>query len=409
MGAGQLLDVEVALQRVLAAVTPLPVAHVTLDALLGRTLAAPVLADADVPAFDRAAMDGVAVVAEGLQPRDVLRQVGQAPAGAPYHGQLEAGTCVRIMTGGVVPTGATAVVPVERIEVHEDGQVRILMQVRAEQNIARQGSEVRAGATVLTPGTVLTGARLGVLATYGQAQAAVFGHPRVVVVPTGDEIVPVTATPALGQVRDANRHAVAGLLTPYAHVVQAPVAVDERQALTDALAAAWDEADVLVTSGGVSAGDRDLVPAVLQSLGAEIHVRQLAIKPGKPFLFGTRVHQGRRQYCFGLPGNPVSSYVCCALFVVPALRAMAGAPSAWSVLHLPSATDLPSTGPRAEILPAQVIDQPTGATVAVGALTSSADLTHFARADWFAWRPAHAPALAAGAHVRVLAWPRPGL
>lgn len=403
-----LLALPDALAVLLAQAQPLTKERAALADLLRRVLAEPIVADADVPAFDRAAMDGIAVVAEGLLPGAVLTQVGISAAGRPFAGELRVGECVRIMTGGVVPAGATAVVPVERITVQPEG-VRVLDSVRPEQHIARQGSEVRRGETVLDPGIRLQAAHLGVLATYGRHEAWVARRPRVAVVPTGDELVPVTATPTTGQVRDANRHAIAGLVAPEAEVTQYPVAPDTREGLAQALAAAWDQADLLITSGGVSAGDFDLVPPVLQSLGATVHFHQVAIKPGKPLLFGTREHGGRRQYCLGLPGNPVSSFVCCALFALPLLRALTGAPADWSFLQLPSHTALPAVGPRTEILPAHIISQNGQSHAQVWNLGSSADLTRFSAATWLAWRPAHAPALAAGDLVTLLAWPRPGV
>ncbi len=402
------LSVEDALARVLATIQPLATEHLDLLSAHQRVLAEEIRADADVPAFDRSAMDGIAVRSSDALPQAILMQLGESAAGTPFVGQVTPGHCVRVMTGGVVPEGADAVVPVERIERLDALTYRLLDAARPEQNVARQGSEVRRSEVVLQSGLRLNGARLGVLATYGHDRVQVARRPIVALLPTGNEIVPVHVQPARGQVRDANRHALTGLLLDAgAEVRQHPVAADERQALTAAIAAAWEEADVLVTSGGVSAGDYDLVPPVLAELGATLHFHKIAIKPGRPLLFATRVHGGRTQYAFGLPGNPVSSYVCCALFVVPALLGLQGAPSAWQRLTLPSRTALPTTGPRAEILPATLFSTPEGASAAVELLSSSADLTRFSRADWFAYRPPHAPSIEAGASVCLFASPRP--
>lgn len=401
-----LLDIEEALQRVLGQIQPLGTETLPLPQLLQRVLAENVLADADVPAFDRSAMDGIALRAEdgALE----LQLAGESAAGSPFLGQLLPGQYVRVMTGGVVPNAANAVVPVERLEKLADQKVRILDAVRPEQHIARQGSEIRAGAVVLRAGQRLTAARLGVLATYGRAQALVSRQPQVAMVPTGNEIVPVQSQPKLGQVRDANRHALTGLMQAMgAQVTQHPVALDEKNALKLALQTAWEKADVLVTSGGVSAGDYDLVPPVLQELGATAHFHQIAIKPGKPLLFATREHQGKRQFAFGLPGNPVSSYVCCLLFVLPALAALQGQTATWQTLNLPVLRALPKTGPRAEMLPARLVQTAEGTRVEVSLLSSSADLTRFAEADWLAWRPAHASTLEAGQPVTLMSWPRP--
>lgn len=399
-----LLSIEAALARVLATVLPLPAERLPLQDVHQRVLAEAIHADADVPAFDRSAMDGIALRSADGAAGALLTQVGESAAGTPFRGEILTGQCVRVMTGGVVPLGADAVLPVERVERLDDRTYRLLDTARPEQNISRKGSEVLAGATVLQPGERLTGARVGVLATYGRDLVRVARRPVVAVLPTGSEIVPVSATPALGQVRDANRHALTGLLLAAgADVRQHAVALDTREALTAAVAQAWQEADVLVTSGGVSAGDYDLVPAVLQALGATAHFHKIAIKPGKPLLFASREHKGRRQYAFGLPGNPVSSYVCCALFAVPALLALQGAQAGWQTFALPSLGALPPTGPRAEILPATLA--PDG-RADVQVLSSSADLTRFCRAEWLAYRPAHAPQVRAGEAVTLFALPR---
>ena len=266
-------SVEEALARVLAAITPLSAETVALEDAHRRVLAEDVLADADVPAFDRAAMDGIALRSTDGAAGAVVAQVGESAAGMPFPGQILSGQCVRVMTGGVVPQGADAVVPVERVERLDGDLYRLLDSARAEQHIARRGSELHQFDVVLHAGSLLNGARMGVLATCGRDRVRVARRPVVAVLPTGNEIVPVAAMPALGQVRDANRHALTGLLlNAGADVRQCAVAADDRARLTSAIAGAWEDADVLVTSGGVSAGDYDLVPQVLQTLGATLHV-----------------------------------------------------------------------------------------------------------------------------------------
>lgn len=406
MPVAPLLTIDHALGHVLAAALPLPAETVALEQAHGRVLAQVVLADADVPAFDRAAMDGIAVrVEDGVTAR---RQIGESAAGSPFPGPLAPGQCVRVMTGGVVPAGADAVVPVEEIDRAGDGTYTLRVPPSREQHIARQGSEVAKGTAVLQPGSRLNGARIGVLATNGCAVAQVLRRAIVAIVPTGNEIVAVTERPVLGQVRDANRHALAGLLAASgAEVRHFPVAKDDRAALTAALATAWEDADVLVTSGGVSAGDYDLVPPVLESLGATAHFHKIAIKPGKPLLFASRHRRGRTQFAFGLPGNPVSSYVCCALFVLPALAALQGEPGDWRRITLPSANALPGTGPRAEVLPAWLVESPGGTQALAQPLGSSADLTRFAAASYLALRSPHSPPLGVGEPLTLLLWPRP--
>lgn len=422
--ATALLDIDEALRRVLAqvrvAADPWPGETVAWTEAWGRVLAADVHADLDTPAFDRSAMDGIAIVAaDAREPGAIVAQLGEAPAGQPFAGRVIPGSCVRIMTGGVVPAGADAVVPVERIEAvaTADGRpaYRLLDACRPENHIARRGCEVRRGDVVLERGTRLNGARVGVLATFGHVAVPVARRPTVAILPTGNEIVPVGQTPGPGQVRDANRHALTGLLQGAGvQVVQAAVAPDRKEDLAAAIAAAWQTADVVVMSGGVSAGDYDLVAPALADLGAVCHVHQIRIKPGKPFLFATLDQDGRRRFAFGLPGNPISSYVCAALFVLPALAALQGEAAdaiAWRAVQVPSLEAVTAAGPRTEILPARLVqvNGTTGASTRVELLRvrGSADLAHFAAADWLVLRPASSPAAPAGTLVDVLTWPRP--
>lgn len=411
--APELLPIEAALQHVLAEVRPLQAETVSLEDAWNRVLSESALADSDQPGFDRAAMDGVAVrAADALAAGTQLRVIGESAAGSPSGKTVEPGTCVRIMTGGVMPEGADAVVPVERIESQpSEGTVNLLDAVRTEQHVARRGSEVRAGDVVVPAGSRLTGARMGVLATFGHAHVAVARKPVVAVLPTGNEIVPVDHTPLPGQVRDANRHALTGLLRGAGvQVQQRPVAIDQRAALAAEIEAAWQVADVVVMSGGVSAGEYDFVAPALLDLGATCHVHQIRIKPGKPFLFATRVRPetGDVQLAFGLPGNPISSYVCCALFVLPALAALQGerAP-AWQIVRVPTRNRLPKVGPRTELLPARLSQDEDGTSVEVLPVRGSADLAHFAAATWMVVRPAGGPEALPGTLVDLLVWPRP--
>jgi len=414
MSEHPLLPIEEALARVLAQAKPLPSEPVLLTAAHGRVLAEAAAADLDQPAFDRGAMDGIAVrAADCAEPGALLRMLGEAAAGAPFAGTVTAGHCVRIMTGGVVPTGADAVVPVERL-VEEPSQgatrvFRVLDTIRPERHIARRGSEVRASEPVVAAGLRLHGARIGVLATFGHVTVSVYRKPRVTVLPTGNEIVGISETPGPGQVRDANRHALTGLLLAAgADVLQGPIAPDRRDALAQTIREALQVSDVVVLSGGVSAGDYDLVAPALADLGATAHFHQIRIKPGKPLLFATLADATGTKLIFGLPGNPISAYVCCALFVAPALEALQGRPGVgWQTFALPSVHALPAVGPRTELAPARLVSGSEGTAVELLPVRGSADLAHFAEADWWVLRQADAPQAMPGTLVDVLAWPRP--
>ena len=397
----ELTDIREALRIVLAAVETLPGETVALGDALGRVLAQDARADLDQPAFDRGVMDGVAVrAADCATPGTVLREIGEARAGTPFVGAVQPQTCIRILTGAVVPAGVDAVVPQERIEAAGPGLWRILDAIRPERHIARRGSEVAIGDVVVAAGEQLGAARLGVLAAFGHAQVPVRRRPVVAVLPTGDELVPVTAVPGPGQIRDSNLYTISGLVQAAGgSVVQCRVAGDDRAALGQAIEAAWQQADVIVLSGGVSVGAYDFVAPALHDVGATCHVHRIRIKPGKPFLFATR----GKQLAFGLPGNPVSAYVCAVLFLQPALAALQGARRVdWQTVPLPSLAALPPVGPRTEIAPARLRTTAQGVAVEILPQRGSADLAHFAQADFLVVRPAAGPALAAGDPLDVL-------
>ena len=402
--ASALLPIDQALQIVLRHAQLLAVETIKLSDAGGRVLAQAICADRDQPPFDRCAMDGVALATDAPTAGQPWQLVGTAAAGAPFAGGLSAGQCVRIYTGAQVPADAVAVVPVERIRV-AGAQVVVEDAARAGQHIARKGSEVRAGATVVAAGTTLNAATLGVAAAFGHATVAVARRPNVAILPTGDEIVAVDAVPGPGQIRDSNRYQLAEIARRAgADVLHCAKAGDRRDLLEASLRAALAVADVVVTCGGVSAGDLDLVAPVLADLGAVAHFHKIRIKPGKPLLFATVGDK----IVVGLPGNPVSAAVCAALFLVPLLAAMQGAQqTAWKILPMPLAADLGPAGPRDEIVPLQWAHHGAAAAVAPITMVGSADVFAFSRAQLLAIRPADHPAMAAGDLIDVLLWPLP--
>jgi molybdopterin molybdotransferase len=408
---GDLMPVGEALRIVLEHVRPLPAEVVSLRDALHSTLAADALADADQPAFDRAAMDGIAVRSQDCrQSGTLLRSIGEAVAGRSFVGEVAAGTCVRTMTGAIVPAGADAVVPFEKVlreSEGSDGEAlwRLPSPVHAEANVARKGSEVHQGEAVVSAGTVLDGPRMGALAAFGHAQVTVHRRPEVALLPTGNELVGVEQTPGPGQVRDSNRWALAGLLQAAgAHVRHGEAVPDRPQALREALEHALAEADVVVLSGGVSAGDYDLVAAALREVGATALVHRVAIKPGKPFLFAVKGDK----LIFGLPGNPVSAAVCAVLFLLPALAKLQGETSpAWRLMPVAAGHAVGAGGPRTEILPFRLVFSPSGAEAHLVRTAGSADLTHFATADAWVMRPPSAPEVLSGGALAMLWWPRP--
>jgi molybdopterin molybdotransferase len=315
--AGQLITLDDARRVVLAAVRPLPPAEVPLPEALGRILAEDVASEQDLPPFDSSAMDGFAVVAG---PGRELAIVGESRAGRPAERSLDRGEAIRISTGAAVPSGANAVVPVERATTH-DARV-VVPDTEPGLNVRRAGEDVRAGEAVLTAATELAPAEVAVLASLGRERVMCGARPAVAVVVTGDELVPPGSPLGPGQIRDSNGVALsaqaqrAGALV--ASVEHVP---DERAATTTALERALRAADVVCVSGGVSVGEHDHVKAALAELGAEERFWGIALKPGKPTWFGT---VGETPV-FGLPGNPVSAMVTFQLLARPALRVLSGA------------------------------------------------------------------------------------
>ncbi|MBA3830502.1 MAG: molybdopterin molybdotransferase MoeA [Chthoniobacterales bacterium] len=309
-----------AIAAVLARVQLLPGARVPLIESLGRFSAHDLWAQRALPPFDNSAMDGYAVQAKSCRGGARLRVIGEQPAGVDRGLTMGAAEAIRIFTGARLPAGADAVIMQE--EVMREGDVIVARcDVESGEFIRRQGCDLAAGQKILAGGDQIVAQNIGLLAAQGMAEIDVGALPRVAIVSTGDELARAGAIPLPGQVFESNSvmlHALA--LGASAKVVMVEQAPDALEQLTETLRHGL-ECDALIVSGGVSVGEHDLVRPSLGALGAEIALWRVAIKPGKPFLFG------RAHGCsiFGLPGNPVSAFVTFLKFVRPALRKMAGA------------------------------------------------------------------------------------
>lgn len=313
-----LLSMDEALACVLERARPLPAEPVQLELAAGRVLAADALARVDLPPFPSSAMDGFAVRAADLPAR--LPVVFRVAAGHPAPRALAPGEAMGISTGGVVPDGADAVVPVEYV-VENDDSVEISGAVAAQVNVRLRGGDVRAGEPVVRAGTLLGPVQLGALAAAGIAEVACARRPRAALLTTGSELRPPGEPLGNGQIYEANGVSLAAQLARSGAEVERLPAVRDDEGAHRAAIERGLAADVLVTSGGVSVGPHDLVRRVEAELGVEEVFWRVALKPGKPVAFGVR----GETLVFGLPGNPVSSLVACELFVRPALLALQGA------------------------------------------------------------------------------------
>jgi molybdopterin molybdotransferase len=314
----ELLTFEEALSRILERAQPLAVEPVPLELAAGRVLAEQATALTDLPPFASSAMDGFAV--RSADTPGSLPVVLRVAAGSPAPTALPPATAATIATGGAVPDGADAVVPVERAQ-EADGHVEIADAVEAGAHIRPRGGDVRQGDAVVTPGTRLGSAQIGALAAAGIGTVQCAKRPRVAVLATGSELQAPGEALASGQIYESNRPMIAAVLvTAGADVDLLPVVPDDEAAHREALERGLG-ADVLVTSGGVSVGPHDLVRRIESELGVEEVFWGVAVKPGKPLSFGVR----GSTLVFGLPGNPVSSLVGSLLFVRPALLALQSA------------------------------------------------------------------------------------
>lgn len=315
-----LISLEQALEIMLSQITPLQQTEViALPHATGRITATPVISSSDVPPFANSAMDGYAVRMSELHGDRPLPVAGSAFAGSPFTDVWPTNSCLRIMTGAPIPAGTDAVIMQEQAEVSEDG-VRFNAPVKAGQNIRLAGEDIRKGASVLPAGVKLGGAQLPLLASLGVADVQVIRKLKVALFSTGDELQLVGQPLQAGQIYDTNRFAVRLMLEQLGcTVIDLGIIRDDQAALREAFTKADNEADVVISSGGVSVGEADYTKQVLDDIG-KISFWKLAIKPGKPFAFGKLQHAW---FC-GLPGNPVSAALTFYQLVQPLLAKLAG-------------------------------------------------------------------------------------
>jgi molybdopterin molybdotransferase len=399
MSQPAMISVDEACTRILAGLHPTPAEIVALANAWNRVTAEPVVARLTQPPSDVSAMDGYALRAADGGLHASLRVIGAAPAGHPFEGSVGAGETVRLFTGSVVPPGADAILLQEDAERTGD-RVVVTEAVAAGRHIRRAGQDFSKGDSVIPSGRRLTARDVGLAAAANHPWLIVHRKPRVAILATGDEIaMPGEPIPA-GGIVSSNSHALAALVCAVGgEATVLPIAKDT----TEAIAAAADQVggfDLLVTTGGASVGDHDLVISGLQTRGLVVDFWQIAMRPGKPLLFG---RMGAVPV-LGLPGNPVSAMVCAALFLLPALALMQGLPAGppptvLAVLGAP----LKENDRRADHLRSTVsVDEQGRLVVTPFPVQDSAMLRRLALADALILRAPNAPALPAGAEVVVI-------
>lgn len=394
-----MLPVDEALEIVLRNAKPLGTEEVEFTACAGRLLREHVQSDIDMPPFPRSAVDGFAIRAEELaQGANRFRIVGEIAAGSFPDFPIRPGEAAQIMTGAPVPEGADAVQMVERSRT-EGEYVEILAPVQRGQNVAPRGSEVRRGDVVLRSGTRLDPAAVAVSATVGKTQLLVGRRPAVSIIATGDELVHPSVVPAPGQIRNSNGFALtAQCASTGASTSYLGVARDDESSLEELIRRGLDD-DLLLLSGGVSMGRFDLVENVLESLGVRLLFEAVALKPGKPLVFGV-TDDGT--LVFGLPGNPVSTMVTFELFVRTAIGRLEGASHPVRPLLAASLRErLANRGPRRAFLPGWVAPDDDGELHATPIPTrGSGDIVAFSKANALLIVPEDRDAILAGERVR---------
>jgi len=399
-----LLPVEEAVGRILADVSPLSTETVDVREAYGRFLAEDLAARRSQPPFPASAMDGYAVRAEDAREGARLKVIGTAAAGHGFAGGLSAGEAVRIFTGAPVPQGADAILIQENAEVVDATTVAVLQTVEPGRHVRPTGLDFRAGGVLVKAGRRFGPRELSLAAAMGYGAVPVRQRPRVAIIATGDELVPPGTEPGPNQIVASNAVGIAGLVRaaggdPH----DLGIVEDRRDAIAAAIVEAKDlPADIIVTLGGASVGDHDLVREALEASGVTLDFWRIAMRPGKPLMFGRLA--GQR--VLGLPGNPVSAMVCGLLFLRPLVAAFLGQDAVDSSEAAVLAADVPANEARQDYVRATLIETGAGLPrVAPFPLQDSSMLSTLGAADCLLIRPPNAPAAKAGDQCRIVRLP----
>lgn len=393
-----LLPVGEAKERILANVKPLAAEPIPLADADGRVLARDLTASRDQPPFDASAMDGYAVRADDAVRGAQLRVIGASHAGRAFRGGLAAGQAVRIFTGAPLPRGADAIVIQENV-TPEGASIIVNEPARLGQHIRKRALDFTKGELLLQAGTRLASHSLGLAAAMNHARVSVHRKPRVALIATGDELVAPGEKPRADQIVSSNSVALHALATRAGAAVRDfGIVADTLAATQRAIAKALDF-DIVVTSGGASVGEHDFVQEALKANGVKIGFWKIAMRPGKPLMFGRK---GKTR-ALGLPGNPVSALVCARLFLIPLVEALSGLPPRDETITARLGVSLPANDSRQDYLRASLERQADGTFIATPfAKQDSSMMRTLAQSGGFIIRPPHAPALALGAQIPVL-------
>jgi molybdopterin molybdotransferase len=396
-----LLSVEDALARVLDGATRLGHEIVSVYDALGRTLAEPVIAKRTQPPFASSAMDGYAVIAADATVGAQLEVIGEAAAGHLYEGRVKPGQAVRIFTGGAVPDGADAIL-IQENAARSGTRIHVREAAKAGQHIRAAGIDFKGGDLLIPAGSPLSTRALALAAATGHLRLQVACRPRVAVLATGDELVSPDAVPGPAQITASNSYMVAGVITAACGaVIDLGIAPDNLNDIQTAVRTARKEgADVLITTGGASVGERDLVQEAFKNEGMKLEFWRIAMRPGRPIMYG-RIGDMR---VIGLPGNPVSAYTGAMLFAVPLLRALQGRSDIHHPLeHAVLGTDLPANDWRADYLRAKLSPRADAAPVAMPFPRQDSSMMRvLAEAECLIVRPVEEPARKAGDPCQII-------
>jgi len=394
-----LIPVEEARARILKGVAPLPAEDVKLAHALGRVLAKPLKASRHQPPFDASAMDGYAVIAADVAAAPAsLKLVGLSAAGHGFKGRLKRGQCVRIFTGAPVPKGADAVVIQENTEASAH-EIKVLSAAKPEQNIRFAGLDFRKGDALLPAGLTLGARDIGLAAAANAPKLAVRRRPVVALISTGDELVLPGQRPRADQIVTSNSHALAAMAEHLgATVVNLGLVPDKLKATERAIHKAA-KADILVTTGGASVGDHDYVQEALTNSGVAIDFWKIAMRPGKPFMYGRR----RGQHVLGLPGNPVSALVCARLFLKPLINALLGLPAGDDLVEARLGASMKENDSRQDYVRATLVEAADGSRIATPFAKQDSSMQRtFREAQALIVRPPFAKVAGPGDVVKIL-------